>query len=422
MIEHLAVKGYRLFRDFETDLQPGINVLIGANATGKSTLAEALRMIRSCANGPLPPGLEDRRAIGEPFHPASDGAITFVARLRIPVVAPGASRCCTYAISIKGATPPVVSAEEIWRPTSPKSSDPIQQKLAESEEAKLRGGPGIIPGEGQYRILRASAGSGEIAERQNSITWSLGPNEPLLSHARDAQRLPESAGVRHVISTWLSYTQIRVDRDSQQRTGCLIGGETALNETASNLLSVLLTLSTNVQYREQWGELLGFLRTAFPQFQSLSVTPDPSGKYVLLQWREEDVDATLSSSDLSDGILRLLVLAVICCNPHPPTLICIDEPEIGLHPTLLPLVGGLLRRAAHRSQVILFTHSPDLLYGMPIESIAVMRRGEGEAQIVWPKDVQLLCNLVSREVAGERELDPDRLRQVYLSGELDTLG
>ena len=88
MIEHIAVKGYRLFRDFETDLQPGINVLIGANASGKSTLAEALRIIHSCALGPLPPGLEGRRAIGEPFHPASDGIITCVVKLSVPDVAP----------------------------------------------------------------------------------------------------------------------------------------------------------------------------------------------------------------------------------------------------------------------------------------------------------------------------------------------
>ena len=422
MIEHIAVKGYRLFRDFETALQPGINVLIGANATGKSTLAEGFRIIRSCAEGPLPPGLEGRQAMGELFHPTADGVITCLVDLSVPDAAPHGNTRYTYAISIKGATPPVVCAEEIWRPRRTKTSDRIQQALVKDQEAALGDAAGIIPGQGQYRILRASAGTGELAERGKGMTWHLAPNEPLLSRATDGSYFPESSLVRNTILRWRFHTQIRVDRDSQQRIGCPIGGETALDNTAGNLLSVLLALQTNVKYREQWDELLGFLRTAVPQFQSLSLTPDPSGKYVLLQWSEEGVDATLSSSDLSDGVLRVLVLGAICCNPHPPTLICIDEPEIGLHPTVLPLVGGLLRCAARRSQVIVLTHSPDLLYGMPIESIAVMRREEGEARIVWPKDVELLCNLVSREVAGERELDPERLRQAYLSGELDSLG
>ena len=72
MIEHIAVKGYRLFRDFETDLQPGINVLIGANASGKSTLLELLRIIQSSALGPIKPGMEPRPLPGRVFHPLGE--------------------------------------------------------------------------------------------------------------------------------------------------------------------------------------------------------------------------------------------------------------------------------------------------------------------------------------------------------------
>ena len=72
--------------------------------------------------------------------------------------------------------------------------------------------------------------------------------------------------------------------------------------------------------------------------------------------------------------------------------------------------------------MIVLTHSPELLYGMAIESIAVLRKRNGEAQIVWPKDHELLAGLLTEEVAGEREVDRERLREAFISGEMDELG
>jgi predicted ATPase len=422
MIEHLAVQGYRLFRDFETDLQPGINVLIGANASGKSTLAEALGILHSCAQGPLFPGLEERRAMGDPFHPAANGQITFKVQFSVPDAAPDGNTTYTYAIRIKGAYPPVISAEEVWRPRAQESCDPVKRALVREQEAELRGGGTLMSGEEQYRILRASAGEGEMAERDSSNAYHLGPNETVLSLATDRQHFPQCCAVRNAAASWRFFTQIRVDRDSQQRVGTPLGGETQLDSTGANLLSVLLALMTNVQYGEQREDLIRFLRTVIPEFSNLTVTPDPSGKYAQLQWREKALNSTLSAADLSDGVLRLLILGAICCNPHPPGLICIDEPEIGLHPAVLPHVGGMLRQAAQRSQVIVLTHSPELLYGMPLESIAVLRKEEGNATVVWPKDSELLYNLLTDEIAGEREVDYERLTDAFTSGELDVLG
>jgi predicted ATPase len=181
-------------------------------------------------------------------------------------------------------------------------------------------------------------------------------------------------------------------------------------------------MSTNLDFREQWEELQSFLRAAIPEFVALTPMPASGSRYAAVQWRERDVSATLSAADLSDGVLRLLILGVICLSPRPPTLICIDEPETGLHPKLLPLVSGLLQHASDRSQVIVLTHSPDLLYGMPLESIAVLRKRDGEAQIVWPKDHDILADILTEEVAGERQVDRDRLRDALISGEMDELG
>jgi predicted ATPase len=72
-------------------------------------------------------------------------------------------------------------------------------------------------------------------------------------------------------------------------------------------------------------------------------------------------DRTISSARLSDGTLHYLCLLAILCHPEPPPLICIEEPELGLHPDILPTVGDLLLEAAQRTQLIVTTHSETLV-------------------------------------------------------------
>ena len=68
-----------------------------------------------------------------------------------------------------------------------------------------------------------------------------------------------------------------------------------------------------------------------------------------------------SAADLSDGTLRFLLLLTILATPDPPPLIAIDEPESGLHPSMLPIIAEFAAAAATRTQVILSTHSPQML-------------------------------------------------------------
>jgi len=418
MIEHIHVKGYRLFKDFETKLQPGINVLIGANASGKSSLVEFLRIIQSCAEGPIPPGIETKPSAGEVFHPDAGQFMSLGVELAMTSVGGRRTgRYYSYEVALKGSMPPVILSEDLSRPPSQKEVKRIR------EQAVARKQPGgivrcVTP---IGSIFHAVSGSGRVYVGKEDLEWKLRPNEPLLSKMVDP-RLREASDVRNMLLGWRFHTDLHVSRGAPVRSPQPIGSGIELAETGSNLSSVLLSLFTNLDYEEPREALISFLRASVQEFENLRPTPDPSGKYVLLQWRERGVNSTLAAADLSDGILRLLLLGVVCCNPHPPSLICIDEPETGLHPKVLPLVGGLLRHAAERSQVIVLTHSPEMLYGMPLESIAVMRKEEGEAKIVWPKDHKLLYEILTEEIAGERELNYERLSEAFLSGELDTLG
>ena len=71
--------------------------------------------------------------------------------------------------------------------------------------------------------------------------------------------------------------------------------------------------------------------------------------------------AARAGADLSDGTLRFLFLLAVLGSPTPPPLIAIDEPELGLHPSMLPIVAEFARDASARTQLVMTTHSPDFL-------------------------------------------------------------
>ena len=77
--------------------------------------------------------------------------------------------------------------------------------------------------------------------------------------------------------------------------------------------------------------------------------------------REKGLGSAVPATRLSDGTLRFLALLSILCHPKPPPLICIEEPELGLHPDIIPAIARLLKSASERAQLIVTTHSEALV-------------------------------------------------------------
>ena len=81
------------------------------------------------------------------------------------------------------------------------------------------------------------------------------------------------------------------------------------------------------------------------------------GGTVQVYLQERDLQDPIPATRLSDGTIRLLCLLVILCHPTPPPLVCIEEPELGLHPDIIPTIAELLVNASQRTQLIVTTHS-----------------------------------------------------------------
>jgi predicted ATPase len=128
---------------------------------------------------------------------------------------------------------------------------------------------------------------------------------------------------------------------------------------------------------------------------------------------EEKGGFTTPATRLSDGMLRWLSILCILLNPTPPPLTCIDEPELGFHPDVIPTLADLLREASTRTQLIVTTHSPalvDAFTGDPesicvcekIEESTVIRRLNQSDLEVWLKDYSLGTLWTSGEIGGNR--------------------
>ncbi len=103
------------------------------------------------------------------------------------------------------------------------------------------------------------------------------------------------------------------------------------------------------------------MSAAFPDdYGELVFRPTEPGRIQLYVRRKHGTRED-SAADLSDGTLRFLLLLTVLATPNPPPLIAIDEPESGLHPSMLPIIAELAAEAATRTQVILSTHSPQML-------------------------------------------------------------
>jgi predicted ATPase len=152
-----------------------------------------------------------------------------------------------------------------------------------------------------------------------------------------------------------------------------------LEEDASNLGHVLNALRAHPDFSvvERMKEQLKRFYAAANDIETLLV-----GNYIQLRIRESNGIST-PASRLSDGTLRWLALVTVLLNPDPPPLICIEEPELGLHPDIIPTLAELLRDASTRTQLIVTTHSHSLVdaFTDEPESICVCQKPQGSTEI-----------------------------------------
>lgn len=233
------------------------------------------------------------------------------------------------------------------------------------------------------------------------------PDRSVVGQLLDPQRLPEL--------TWLAdtYGKVRIYREwGFGRRALLRTPQPAdtrndvLLEDCSNTGIFLSKLKKSPAAKQAVVEKLRLLYEGLTDFE---VVPEGGTVQVFLHEGNFSIPATR----LSDGTLRYLCLLAILCDPEPPPLICIEEPELGLHPDILPSVADLLKSASERTQLIVTTHSDILVDAMTEtpECVVVCEKHDGKTEMnrlsaeelkVWMENYRLGQLWMDGQLGGKR--------------------
>ncbi len=213
-----------------------------------------------------------------------------------------------------------------------------------------------------------------------------------------------------MLSGWLIYQDIRTDQNAKIRQAPVSRLENQVASDGQNLINVLHTLYTSDRQFKQ--DINDAMFAAFGEDFDELIFPPAADQRIQMRARWKTLKREQSTADLSDGTLRFLFLITVLASPNPPPLIAIDEPETGLHPSMLPIIAEFAAEAATRTQVIFTTHSDNFLDAFrdtrPTTTVAKWENGE-----------TTLTTLDDAELAYW--LEGYSLGKLFRSGELENL-
>ncbi|RLC13476.1 MAG: chromosome segregation protein SMC, partial [Deltaproteobacteria bacterium] len=234
-------------------------------------------------------------------------------------------------------------------------------------------------------------------------------NQSVLSQRKDSDLYPELTYIGKQFSKIKLYREWNLGRYIPPRLPQLPDlPEDFLMENMTNLGLVLNDLQHQLNVKRT---INSKLKLFYDEFED--ITTKIHGGTVQIYLHEKNLNQPIPATRLSDGTLRFLCLLVILCHPSPPPLICIEEPESGLHPDILPEIANLLKEASERTQIVVTTHSDilvDELTEMP-DSVIVcekdrgathMRRLDADALKIWLEKYSLGELWRSGEIGGNR--------------------
>lgn len=216
-------------------------------------------------------------------------------------------------------------------------------------------------------------------QQRNLRREDLALDQSVLSQRRDPDLYPEITYLGNYYPRIKLYREWNLGRNTPARGARPVDDPNDfLKEDASNLGLVLNTFKRNLTVQKRIDELLSDFYAAFHSIETIF-----EGGRIQVFLNEKNLNQSIPATRLSDGTLRYLCLLSILCHPTPPPLICIEEPELGLHPDIISTVADLLVDASHRTQLIVTTHSNilvDALSDTP-EAVIVCEKENGATKM-----------------------------------------
>jgi predicted ATPase len=360
-IDRITIKGFKSIRSLEDFPLASLNVLIGANGSGKSNFVSFFTLLREIVEERLEKAIN--KAGGADIH-------LFL---------------------------------------GPKMTDKIEAHL----EFGMNGYKCVLEPTDDNRLIFADERilyHADPGMRTSSVDASIGQGH---SESKLKQRAEDGRAVAmHVynaVSSWTVYHFHDTSNTAAMRRTCSVRDNERLRGSGENLAAFLFRLRE--EQPATYSLIVDTIRLVAPFFNEFKLRPKKrkDDTSLELEWTQKNTDYPFHASQLSDGTLRFIALATALLQPDPPATILIDEPELGLHPFALNTLASLIRQASVRTQLIVSTQSAPLLNAFEPEEIVVMERKEGESLFrrleadelkTWLEEEYTLGELWQKEVYG----------------------
>lgn len=335
LLRQIRVAGWKSIKDQTIELGP-LNVIIGANGSGKSNLLSFFRLLLAVSQNNVSQfiapagGASSVLYLGPKTTSAIYGETVFAGESIV--------ERHDFNLAFAGGDQLIIDCESF---TEPKADSPGNQA-----HHMAAGGKFLRP------LPAGMAPDGKPAARIHQLLSGI-----RVYHFHDTS---ETA-------------RLRLTGYIQDNRGLLYD--------AGNLPAVLYLLRQ--QHPSSYRRIVGAVRATVPGFGDFVLEPQQlAPQNILLNWRRNETDYLFGPHQFSDGSLRFIALATLLNQPAGllPPVIVIDEPELGLHPAAVSLLAGMLRAASQLCQVIVATQSVALLDEFDVEEVIVADMHEGESQ------------------------------------------
>jgi len=386
-IESLRLKNYKSFRDATMADIPPLCVVVGANGTGKTTLFGVFGFLKDCMIHNVRQALQVRGGFREVRSRGAgeDECIEIEIKFRLDIV--GVERLVTYLVQI---------GEKRGRPV-------VRREVLRYKRARY-GAP--------YHFLDFSNGSGFAITNEEDFNKSdeeldreeqkVASDTLAISGLGQFERFKAANAFRSLIEHWhvsdFHISQARGTKDA-------VGIDDHLSPSGDNLQLVARNIYEN--HPKVFEEILQGMRERVPGVSSVTPKLTDDGR-LLLQFQDGAFKDPFVDRFVSDGTIKMFAYLVLLHDPHPHPLLCVEEPENQLYPTLLEELAEEFRDYAMRGgQVLVSTHSPDFLNALRLDEVFWLRKRDGYTQILRARDDQQVAAYMA---------DGDRMGALWKQG------
>ncbi|WP_419537188.1 AAA family ATPase [Endozoicomonas sp.] len=348
MLTTLSIANYRSIMSLTLPLG-SLNLITGANGSGKSNLYKALRLLAKTASGGVVNSLAEEGGLHSTYWAGPEELTDAMKRGDVDIQ--GTQRKNVVRLKLGFASESFGYTISLGLPTPQQSAFTFDPEI---KHECIFSGPAYRPATALVER------KGNMVKIRHDRQWEVVTQHiPNFDSLFDAHADPSSAAevfhVREMIRSWRFYDHFRTDAEAPARKPQLGTRTPVLHHDGRDLAAALQTI---IEIGDRKA-LDTAIEDAFPGCRLRVVTTEDSR--FSLEFCQKGLLRPLTGAELSDGTLRFILWIAALLTPRPPALMVLNEPETSLHPDLLPALARLIVHASRNSQIWVISHANRLI-------------------------------------------------------------